>query len=537
MFMKIIDYINGSLERRIPLAIFAVLMIVLGSSFFLVIQRQALIDHDRKLAEAHEWAFLINQSISHDLSLGDMDEVEKILRAVAESPAINQIRLLDRQQAESINTDGQHPRFADSGLAESVISNSELAVDSQHMQAGALYIYDPLFATQECQSCHSEASGTVMGILVTEFTTEELRAEYLHNQVTLSALAWIIVFIIGGILFFLIRHMVVNPIKLMADSMVDIATGEADLTQRIEMDSEDELGALAESTNMFIENLQTLIGQIIAISQTVERTSDDIAESTEILATGAEEQQAQLSEVATAMEQMSAMIIESSRNVSMTRESTLKADTATQSGSTAVEGTIAGIEDVARIVEQARTEIATLESRSVEIGEVVQVIDEIADQTNLLALNANIEAARAGDAGRGFAVVADEVRKLAERTIKATAEISNQITQIQNDVSVSVSAMETITEKAHENQKLSGQSHAALVQITGSIGTVNEAVEEIANAASEQSIGVETISKNIEGVSTVSKEAANSAQEMATAVTALNGRIHELNSLVARFKI
>lgn len=536
MLERFKNYVNASLERRIPMAIFMTLMIVLGSSFFLLIEGENNKRYDVKTENVEQMAVLINRCIDYSMVIGDMEGVEEILISATEDPQVHRLELYN-QDGDVVMEAGEEMGDDMSEFISSAFSEKNAVIDDRFLSAGHINFVDPIMIREDCLDCHDGKVGDVIGILRTSVDTNDMLKANRVYRATMSVVAWIIVFVIGGILYYLIHRMIVVPIKKVSDSVHEIATGDADLTRRLEIRSKDELGELSEGFNEFIENLQQMISQIIGIASTVGKTSDDISGSTELLAAGAEEQQSQLSEVATSMEEMSAMIMQSSQSANMTRENTGRAEEASRHGREAVAGTIQGIDMVSGIVREAQGQITTLESRSGEIGEVIQVIDEIADQTNLLALNANIEAARAGDAGRGFAVVADEVRKLAERTITATAEITAKVGQIQEDVGSSVNAMENIVSQAAENQKLSGQSKSALEEIMNSIVEVNSAVEQISTAASEQSTGAETISRNIEGVSTVSKEAATSAQEMASAVMQLNSQIQELNGLVGRFHV
>ena len=231
------------------------------------------------------------------------------------------------------------------------------------------------------------------------------------------------------------------------------------------------------------------------------------------------------------------MILEASKNASETRESAQATGATADKGRDVVSRTVTGFETVANTVEQAAQQIQELSKRSEEIGNVIQVIDDIADQTNLLALNANIEAARAGDAGRGFAVVADEVRKLAERTVSATAEIGKMIESIQGDIRGAVTSMEKIQSQSKDGLELVSQSDSSLQEISESITGVVSAVEQIATSSNEQSTGAEEISKNIEGVTTVAKQSASSAQVLAASAEQLNKEVQGLNELISQFKV
>lgn len=355
------------------------------------------------------------------------------------------------------------------------------------------------------------------------------------QSASISSLLVLLVLVAGGS-FFLIRS-INQPIGQLLEKLQEVARGEGDLTTRLPVTSKDELGQVASEFNAFMDKLHAIIKSIKNSSDVVATASTQISSASEQMAAGAEEQQAQLSEVATSVEEMSAMILETSNSTEATQTGAQEANDAAGRGQEKVSLTINGIEGIASIVSNAASQIGTLKQRSEEIGEVIQVIDDIADQTNLLALNANIEAARAGDAGRGFAVVADEVRKLAERTVTATGDISSKINEIQTDVASSVDAMGSITEKSQEGQTLASDSGSSLQEISAAIDQVNSAIQQIASAAVEQSAGVEEISKNIEGVSTVSKQSATSAQELATGADQLNREVQSLEAQIGKFKV
>ncbi len=363
---------------------------------------------------------------------------------------------------------------------------------------------------------------------------EELHASATRNS-TLILVSLSMVILLGVGVAFLIANAITKPVGKIVSALERLASN--DLTVTVDIQSRDEIGAMAQAFNTSVSNLSDVLKKTQAASEQVSNATTQISFASEHLAAGAEEQQSQLTEVATTMEQMSAMILEASKNANETRESAQHTGKTANTGREIVTKTVSGFETVANTVEQAAKQIQELSKRSEEIGNVIQVIDDIADQTNLLALNANIEAARAGEAGRGFAVVADEVRKLAERTVSATGEIGKMIESIQGDIQDAVSSMEVIQSQSKDGLELVGQSDQSLQEIAEAISGVVSAVEQIATSSNEQSSGAEEISKNIEGVTTVAKESAFSAQELAASAEELSREVQGLNELIAQFKV
>ncbi len=380
-----------------------------------------------------------------------------------------------------------------------------------------------------------EIEGLEWVILAEIDEAEAFTAIYALRNLTML-IALVIAAAVVGIALMVARNITV-PINAAIVMLRDIDEGEGDLTKRLNIEAQDEIGIMGGLFDSFITKVQELMQQIGVSSEQVSNAANQISSASEQMAAGAEEQQAQLSEVATTTEQMSAMILEASKNADETRENAQQTGKTAESGREVVSKTVTGFETVARTVERAAGQIESLSKRSEEIGNVIQVIDDIADQTNLLALNANIEAARAGDAGRGFAVVADEVRKLAERTVSATAEISSMIETIQGEIQAAVESMAAIQEQSKAGLELVGQSDQSLQEISGAITGVVTAVEQIATSTNEQSSGAEEISKNIEGVTTVAKESASSAQELAASAEQLNREVEGLNKLIGQFKV
>jgi methyl-accepting chemotaxis protein len=312
---------------------------------------------------------------------------------------------------------------------------------------------------------------------------------------------------------------------------------EGDLTINLKAEKDDDIKKLYDGFNKSVKNISSLIVNVTEAVQATASASTQISSSTEELAAGAQEQGTQTTEVASAVEEMTKTIIETTTNATRASESAKTSGNIAHEGGKVVSETIAGMNKIAEVVTQAAETVKELGSNSDKIGEIIQVIDDIADQTNLLALNAAIEAARAGEQGRGFAVVADEVRKLAERTTKATKEIAAMIKQIQKDTSNAVVSMEKGMEEVNSGKQLAEKAGESLNQIINSSKEVIDNITQVAAASEEQSSAAEQISKNIESISSVTQQSSSGTQEIARAAEDLSRLTDNLQNLVSRFKI
>jgi methyl-accepting chemotaxis protein len=341
---------------------------------------------------------------------------------------------------------------------------------------------------------------------------------------------------LSGILaWWIIQSRIVVPLRSLGLYIERIAEG--DLTERIAISSEDEIGELSRWLNTFLEKLQGIIRQVQVHSRHLAEACEGISNSSTEMARGAGAQQAQAAQVATAMQEMSATVQEVSRNSNSAAERAHEGAENAREGGEVMERTIAMMQRVTGSVDQAAKQVEELGNRSDEIGRIVGVIKEIAEQTNLLALNAAIEAARAGEHGRGFAVVAGEVRNLAERTTRATQEIAGMIGNIQQETRTAVEAMVRGTTEVQQGVTAAEESGANLRRIIEGAAQAEQAVAQIATAATEQASTTDEVNTNINEIARISNEFALGAQKSATASKSLSQLAVELESLMARFRV
>lgn len=313
---------------------------------------------------------------------------------------------------------------------------------------------------------------------------------------------------------------------------------EGDLTVQVTPErKDDEIGKLFLGFNKVVQNMNQILNSVTEAVHATASASNEISSSAEQMAAGTQEQSSQSTEIAKSVEEMTKTIFETTQISSKAAQASKQSGDIAKEGGKDVEQTIDGMNRIADVVNKSAITVQALGKSSDQIGEIVQVINDIADQTNLLALNAAIEAARAGEQGRGFAVVADEVRKLAERTSKATKEIATMIKQIQKDTVEAVVSMKAGTQEVERGKALADKAGDSLKKIITYAGDVVEMVNKVATSSEHQSLTADQISKNIDGITTVTHESAQGVQQIAVAAEDLNRLTNNLQELVARFKI
>ncbi|WP_024610607.1 methyl-accepting chemotaxis protein [Pseudoalteromonas sp. TB64] len=360
---------------------------------------------------------------------------------------------------------------------------------------------------------------------------------HMNDKVTtllLIALFWVVLTIVCALIA---ANTMVKPIQGMVQSLNDIAKGEGDLTKRLEIHTQDEIGQLGEAFNVFVSKLHGIIANVVDVTHDVKAASSDINTQTQLIEEKLLNHNHETDLVATAITEMSATSHEVAQNTTQVAVST---QAATQDVARAQECVDISLSEVSKLMGEiniAAKQVDSLSDQSKKINSVLSVIGGIAEQTNLLALNAAIEAARAGEQGRGFAVVADEVRSLASRTQVSTLEISEMLSELHNLVTAAVDAMQASQHSCNRSVESSRAISESLGAVTSSVTSINDMSTQIATAAMEQSSVSEEINRNVFAIQEIVNELTISSKTTSTVSEHLAGRGESLGNLVGQFKI
>lgn len=327
---------------------------------------------------------------------------------------------------------------------------------------------------------------------------------------------------------------IVRPLDESARVLTLMANG--DFSESFEGDYKGYYLKMKNDFNLLRESLHSAISGVAKSAREVSQSINEISSSSEQMAAGSLEQSQQASEVVSFVDEMTRNIISNTQNANQMAETAKEQGVKAKEGGRVVEETIVGMMKISEVVEKSATTVNGLGESSKKIGEIIQVIDDIAAQTNLLALNAAIEAARAGEHGRGFAVVADEVSRLADRTTKATKEITSMISQIQQDTLEAVTSIKEGSNEVAKGKELVTKAGQMLETIIIGAGNVSNISVQVAKASEEQSSSAEQISTNIEAIANVTQESAQGIEQIARSSEELQRLTEHLEELISTFK-
>ncbi|ROV57625.1 methyl-accepting chemotaxis protein [Vibrio ponticus] len=364
--------------------------------------------------------------------------------------------------------------------------------------------------------------------------TEEAGHSKLLAELLITAA--IITVLVGVVVSWLVSFLFRDLVRV-SQALEDIASGDADLTQRLVPHSNDEVGRLATSFNTFVGNMHQMVTKLSMVSASLSEQAKTTAQQAEERSTRIRTQQDEINMVATAINEMAAATQEIAGNADNTAQQSSQAVEVCGHGGQQVVQTQSSIQNLAREVEVATQVIQELEAHGHSINTILSTIQGIAEQTNLLALNAAIEAARAGEQGRGFAVVADEVRVLSQRTHSSTQEIQQMIETLRATTAKAVGIMGDSRQLADTSVVDSDSAAVSLTQIQAAVEVISDMATQIASAAEEQASVTSEITRNTIGIRDVSQDLADEANEAAEQAAQLSQLSYELENEINRFKL
>lgn len=346
-----------------------------------------------------------------------------------------------------------------------------------------------------------------------------------------------VIVVIATIIFSMFKKLVLRPLKEASDVISHLAQGRGDLTVKLPVHSQDEIGQLSDNVNQFVGQLNTMIRAIATDVAQLTQESKQLSKSSEATLKNADEQNMHATRISTAMEEMEAAVGEVSRNTAEVAAKVESGEREAEQGKMTINDTVTAVSLMTDGISNTVIEIEQLKGDVQRISGVLTVINDIADLTNLLALNASIEAARAGDHGRGFAVVADEVRQLASRTQKSTHEIAETLTQLQQRTDHTMEVTQAGLTCAQDCVGKAEAARVSLQTLTQSVSTISDMSGQIATATEQQSAVAREVSGNIYSLKEISDNVADGARTAANASQTLAELAARLGRLTGQFKV
>ncbi|NPW20086.1 methyl-accepting chemotaxis protein [Pseudomonas aeruginosa] len=356
----------------------------------------------------------------------------------------------------------------------------------------------------------------------------------LRTSAIVAALIAVVAIVL--LLGMLIR-VLMQPLTDMGRAMQDIAQGEGDLTKRLKVTSNDEFGALAISFNRFVERIHESIREVAGTARQLHDVAQLVVNASNSSMANSDEQSNRTNSVAAAINELGAAAQEIARNAADASHHASDANHQAEDGKQVVEQTIRAMNELSEKISASCANIEALNSRTVNIGQILEVIKGISEQTNLLALNAAIEAARAGEAGRGFAVVADEVRNLAHRAQESAQQIQKMIEKLQIGAQEAVSTMTESQRYSLESVEIANRAGERLSSVTGRIAEIDGMNQSVATATEEQTAVVDSLNMDITEINTLNQEGVENLQATLRACGELETQAGRLRQLVDSFKI
>ncbi|UDI91746.1 methyl-accepting chemotaxis protein [Pseudomonas kribbensis] len=372
-----------------------------------------------------------------------------------------------------------------------------------------------------------------IGLSVDKDKAFSMLSEFRTSAVIATVIAVAIIIALLGMLI----RILIQPLHVMTRAMEDIADGEGDLTKRLTIQNQDEFGVLGTAFNRFVERIHGSIREVSSATGQVNEVALRVVAASNSSMYNSDQQASRTNSVAAAINQLGAAAQEIARNAAQASTQASDARNLAEDGQQVVDRSIKAMNQLSSMLSASSSNIESLNSKTVNIGQILEVITSISQQTNLLALNAAIEAARAGEAGRGFAVVADEVRNLAHRTQESAQQVQTMIEELQVGARESVSTMSDSQRHSQDSVDIANLAGERLNSVTQRIGEIDGMNQSVATATEEQTAVVESINVDITEINTLNQEGVENLQATLRACSDLEQQASRLKQLVGSFRI
>ncbi|MGB4467175.1 MAG: methyl-accepting chemotaxis protein [Azovibrio sp.] len=412
------------------------------------------------------------------------------------------------------------------------------SLDGHH----ALRVINPTAAShnylgKDCIACHQVPEGTPLGIVSMRISLDSVETAVSAMRLKMAGAAFLVSLLLLFVIYWLTHHFVTQPMEDLKRGLMDIASGEGDLTRRLEVKGGDEIGQTAQVFNQMMENFNQLIRQVSTAAQQVSAKAHDLSSSATRVADSSHRQDEKSIQAAAAIEQLVSSISSIAQSAEQVQHQSQESLDRAQAGNRSLSELLTEMDVVESAVKQMAESVNEFVRNTEAINAMTQEVKDIADQTNLLALNAAIEAARAGEQGRGFAVVADEVKKLAEKSSHSAGEIdaiterlTSQSAAVRKAIHEGLSHLSSSQESVH--------TVADILQATnGSVKEVGEGLDTIALATDQQRRVSGEVVENIEAIASMARDNTSAVEETATAADDLKDLADNLQRTVGRFKV
>ncbi len=538
--MRIADW---KIWLRLSAAIWVVLVVV----WAVVIVWATQVNRDTAIRQAEDFAQSIHEMTMAGLTgmmiTGTVGQREVFLDQIKQLSIIKDLHVARSEAVVKLfGPDSKAGRALDA-VENQVMSTGKAHTSVEHQAGGAyLQVINPTRASKnylgkDCIACHQVPEGTVLGVVSMKISLDSVESAVSDFRLKIAGVALLVIGILLVIIFLLTRHFVTVPLDNLRQGLEDIARGEGDLTRRLPVRGQDEVGQASVVFNEMMENFSGLVRQVRDAAAQVSAKVAFLSDSADRVAQSSRQQDQQSGAAAAVVEQLVDSISAIASNAGHVQRQSQESLARAQEGSRNLTTLVSEMDVVEKAVREMAESVGEFVRNTEAITHMTREVKDIAEQTNLLALNAAIEAARAGEQGRGFAVVADEVRKLAEKSSRAAGEI-DAITATISAQSVAVRrTIDEGLEHLESSQTAVGSVASVLEATNGSVTEVGHGLDAIANATDHQRRASGEVAGGIESIAGMARDNHGAVEQTAGAAHDLRQLADGLQNLVGRFKV